>query len=95
METKKKESKKTQKPVHTVRRGAIAASIWKRQSMNGYCYFEYSLSRSYKSQSSGKEGYSSNFFDRNAAQVIEVIKEASAWIEEQSSPADETEKEAA
>ena len=28
-------SKKGQKPVHTIRYGAIAANIWQRQSHNG------------------------------------------------------------
>lgn len=83
METKKRETKKSPKPVHVVRRGAIAASIWARQSQNGFSYFEYTLARSYKSQTSGKEGYSSNFFDRNQNQLIEVVTEASAWIAEQ------------
>ena len=59
---KKPESKKGQKPAHTVRRGAIAANIWLRQTQTGFHYYDYSLSRSWKSQSSEKEGYSNNFF---------------------------------
>ncbi len=35
-------------PVHVVRKGAIAASIWQRQSPSGYAYFDFSLSRSWK-----------------------------------------------
>jgi len=36
MDTNKKDSpKKGQKPVHTIRRGAIAANIWQRQTQTG------------------------------------------------------------
>lgn len=30
-------------PVHVVRQGAIAASIWKRQTSSGHTYYDYSL----------------------------------------------------
>ena len=62
------ESKKkpTTAPVKTVRRGAIAASIWKRQATSGFEYFDFTVSRSWKTSSTGKEGYSSSFFVRNA-----------------------------
>ena len=84
METKKKtKSKAGMKPVHTIRKGAIAANIWQRQTQTGFSYFEYSLSRSWKSQTSEKEGYSSNFFPRNEAAIIEVVQQASAWIQNQ------------
>ena len=67
-------------PVNVIRRGAIAASIWRRQSPSGYAYFDFSLSRSWKSMSSEKTGYSKNFFDRNVPELQEVIEEASRWI---------------
>lgn len=70
-------------PVHVVRRGAIAASIWKRQSPSGFGYFDFSLSRSWKSMSSEKMGYSKNFFETNHVELVEVIQEASAWITQQ------------
>lgn len=69
-------------PVLTIREGAIAASIWLRQSPTGFPYYDYSLSRSWKSMSSGKAGYSSNFFDRNQDDLFRVIEKASAWIKE-------------
>jgi len=95
METKKKTKTTTgPKPVHTVRRGAIAANIWQRQSQTGFIFFEYSLSRSWRSQSTEKEGYSSNFHTRNKAALTEVIAEASAWIEAQGD-ADSSTQEAA
>lgn len=67
-------------PVEVIRKGAIAASIWQRQSPSGYAYYDYSLSRSWKSMSTEKMGYSKNFFDSNQADLIEVIQKASDWI---------------
>jgi hypothetical protein len=69
-------------PVQTVREGAVAASIWLRQSPSGFPYYDFSLSRSWKSMSSGKTGYSRNFFARNRDDLVRVIERASAWIEE-------------
>ena len=68
------------KPVKIIREGAIAASIWKRQAPSGYTYLDFSLSRSWKAQTTGKEGYSNNFFASNETQLLKVITEASAWI---------------
>jgi len=70
----------TRKPAHTVRRGAIAANIWRRHTKAGAEYFDFSISRAWKSESSGKQGYSTNFFARNESELLEVIQEASAWI---------------
>lgn len=70
----------THDPVHTVRKGAIAANIWQRQSPSGYAYFDFSLSRSWKSLSTDKQGYSRNFFETSADDLFEVIRQASAWI---------------
>ena len=69
-------------PVHVVRKGAIAASIWRRQSPSGFAYYDYSLSRSWKSMSTEKTGYSRNFFETNQTDLVEVIGKASAWIVE-------------
>lgn len=84
------ESKRKQKepegetidPVHVVRKGAVAASVWQRQSPSGYAYYDFSLSRSWKSMSSDKMGYSRNFFETNQTDLIEVIQKVSAWITE-------------
>ncbi len=67
-------------PVFVIRKGAVAASIWQRQSPSGYAYYDFSLSRSWKSLSTDKMGYSKNFFESNEAELIEVIQKASAWI---------------
>jgi hypothetical protein len=70
-------------PVHTVREGAVAASIWLRHSASGSPYFDFSISRSWKNMTSGKAGYSKNFFARNRDDLVRVIERTSAWIEEQ------------
>ena len=67
-------------PVSVIRKGAIAASIWQRQSPSGFAYFDFSLSRSWKSKSTDKTGYSRNFFETNEVDLVEVIQKASAWI---------------
>ena len=69
-------------PMHTIREGAVAASIWRRQSLSGYAYYDFSLSRSWKSMSSNKTGYSKNFFSRNQDELKQVIEKACQWIEE-------------
>ena len=71
-----------QQPV-TIREGAVAASIWRRQSSAGIEYLEFSLSRSWKSKSGDKEGYSHNFFAANEEAIVKVIKKACTHIRSQ------------
>lgn len=85
--SKKENEGETLDPVHVVRKGAIAASIWQRQSPSGFAYYDYSLSRSWKSMSTDKTGYSRNFFDSNQDDLVEVIRGASAWIKAHSDSA--------
>ena len=83
-ETKKQKANSAKgetKPVKSFREGGIAAMIWKRESSTGFPYYEFSLSRSWKS-STGKTGYSSNYFSKNQGQLLNVIEQASAWIAE-------------
>jgi hypothetical protein len=70
-------------PVHTIRVGAVSASIWRRQSTSGFAYYDFSLSRSWQSMSTNKTGHSKSFFTRSCAELLEVIKKACAWIKEQ------------
>lgn len=81
-ETKKKKQAAAETPVHTIRSGAIAASIWKRQSPAGYTYLDYSLTRSFESLSSGSLGNSRNFFARNRRELLDVIDAATTWIDQ-------------
>ncbi len=85
-ETKKHEAKKSKtdgnpsQPVKVFRCGAIAASVWPRQTATGFRYLEFSLSRSWKTKSGDKEGYSQNFFENNEEALMEVIQDASEFI---------------
>lgn len=65
---------------------AIAASIWQREGQEGIPYWTYTISRSYKSKA-GKEGYSADFYGRNATAIGNVAKKAEAWIKEHTSAA--------
>src|SRR5690606_19965886 len=73
-----------QKPVKTIRNGAIAANIWKRLTPTGFEYLDFSLSRSWKLKDGQREGYSSSFFERNRAELVDVITRAADYIRTQS-----------
>jgi len=68
------------KPIKVIRKGAVAASIWRRQSPSGFEYYDFSLSRSWKTSKTGREGYSPNFFVANEAELQAVVSEAASWI---------------
>ncbi len=72
----------TAEPVHTIREGAVEASIWQRQSTSGYAYLDFSLSRTWLSMSSKKSAFSKSFFTRNQPELLRVIEKACAWIKE-------------
>ena len=73
-----------QKPVKMFRVGAIAASVWKRQTSTGFEYLDFSLSRSWKLKSGEKEGYSTSFFHNNENALLDVVEQASEFIRENS-----------
>jgi len=66
--------------------GAIAASVWKRQTSTGFEYLDFSLSRSWKLKSGEKEGYSTSFFHNNEDALLDVVEQASEFIRENSIP---------
>ena len=82
-----------QKPVKMFRVGAIAASVWKRQTSTGFEYLDFSLSRSWKLKSGEKEGYSTSFFHNNEEALVDVIEQAAAFIIENTVPASELQSE--
>lgn len=88
-ESTSKKKRETQKPLKTFRVGAIAASVWNRQTPTGFEYLDFSLSRSWKLKSGEKEGYSTSFFHNNEEALIEVIEQATAFIVENTVPASE------
>ncbi len=82
LESKKKKSVTAEAPVHTITDGAVGASIWRRQSPSGYSYYDFSLSRSWQSLSSGSTAHSRNFFAANQVELVKVIEQAAQWIED-------------
>ena len=91
--TSSKKKRETQKPLKTFRVGAIAASVWQRQTPTGFEYLDFSLSRSWKLKSGEKEGYSTSFFHNNEEALVEVIEQAAAFILENMVPANELQSE--
>ncbi len=79
-----RDSQEKQKPVKTIRNGAIAANIWKRQTSTGFEYLDFSLSRSWKLKDGQREGYSSSFFEQNRPALLDVITRAADYIRTQS-----------
>jgi len=79
----KRSTRKNQDPIKTIRRGAIAASIWRRQTPTGFEYLDFTLSRSWKLKNGQKEGYSQCFFDRNEEALVWVVHEACEFIRAQ------------
>ena len=82
---------KSKGPVKTIRDEAdkaIAANIWEREGQEGAMYYTYTISRAFKSKNSGKEGYSSDFYGRNAKAIGNVAQLAEAWISQRQSATD-------
>lgn len=75
-----KDADERRQPLKTIRNGAIAANIWRRQTPTGYGYLDFSLSRSWKLASGEKEGYSSSFFEQNEAALLDVVARAADYI---------------
>lgn len=82
---------KAKGPVKTIRDEtdkAIAANIWEREGQEGAMYYTYTISRSFKSKNSGKEGYSGDFYGRNAKAIGNVAQLAEAWIAQRQTATD-------
>ena len=86
-------SKKKKPPAHpnyvtTIRDGAIVVMIGRGTTPDGHTYLYYELSRTWKAQTSGREGQSKKFYDRNEEALVKVITMASRWIEQHPEAAD-------
>ena len=79
---KKPTEEQPRKPVKTFRSGAVGASVWLKQSNTGLIYYDFSLSRSWKSMASGKEGYSSSYFEANRDELKRVVDQCCDYIEQ-------------
>jgi hypothetical protein len=74
--------KEKQKPVHTVRRGAIEASIWLNEGEFGTRY-SVSIGRRYSTED--KEGgtlwkTTHSYHQRDLLTLVDVLKEAHEWL---------------
>lgn len=88
----KKQSPKSTGYITTIREGAIAANVFRGTTPDGHAYLYFSLSRSWKSASGSREGYSDRFYERNEAAMQRVVAKACAWIRENPEAADGVEK---
>ena len=69
------------RPVTTFRHGAIGASIWAQKTAGGEEFYNFTLSRSWKSDATGKSGYSGSFSERNGEDLYKTIKDCVQWIQ--------------
>lgn len=76
-----------QKPIRTFRDGAVAASVWLRQSTAGI-FYDVTFSRSWKNDDTGTFGYSQSFSDYHLEPLAELAREAAVWIAEQKASAE-------
>ena len=67
---------------------AIAANIFRGNTADGFTYLYFEPSRSWKTQTGNREGYSKKFYDRNAEALCRVITDAARWIQEHPQAAD-------
>ena len=67
---------------------AIAANIFRGNTADGFTYLYFELSRSWKTQTGNREGYSKKFYDRNAEAMKRVIDGAADWISKNPEAAD-------
>ena len=89
MEKKKKGPAKKLEPVTTIRHGNAFAHIYLRSTQTGYRFYEYAPGRTFVNQSTGREGDASSLFAENEAEIVAVIRQASAWIRDQHQKTDE------
>lgn len=76
----KKKSAGAPKPAHTIKVGDVAAEIYLRQSNTGFPYYDFQLTRTWKSMSSQKEVSGSSFFNAHRKDLTKAVEQASTWI---------------
>ena len=73
--SKNRKSKAPSNYITTIRdqtNKAIAANIFRGNTPDGHCYLYFEISRSWKAQSSNREGYSNRFYGRHAEAISRV-----------------------
>ena len=69
----------TQQPIHTIRNGAIQASIWEQTSEKGHPFLTVTFSRSYKDKTEQwKTGHSYQAHELDA--LIDAAIDAKDWM---------------
>jgi hypothetical protein len=76
-----------QKPVKVFRDGAVAASVWLRQTSAGV-FYDVTFSRSWKNEETDQWGYSQSFSDYHLDPLAELAQEAAMWIAEKKAHAE-------
>jgi S-adenosylmethionine hydrolase len=76
----KKQATVKQTVLHTIQVGDVIGEIRLKKTNSGFCYLDYSLERTF-STSTNKQSRGATFFAVNQANLIQVIRESSAWIE--------------
>jgi hypothetical protein len=78
--SERKQSTNKTKPEHTIRCGQVTASIHYRQSNTGFNYYDFTLSRCWKSMRNSKEVFGASLFEQNEDDAIKCIRQACEWI---------------
>ena len=78
--TNKQQTNTKQIPIKILVFGEIIASIYQKQSLTGYRFYVYELTRIWKSMSTKKEAHGNSFFERNLDDIVAAARAASAWI---------------
>jgi len=88
MSKNKSPKKASSKYIETIRDGAVAANIFRGNTADGHTYLYFELSRSWKTTTGNREGYSKRFYERNSDALCTVIQQAQRWIEQNPEAAD-------
>jgi hypothetical protein len=78
--TDKKQLTAKNKPVHTITRGEVTASIFQRQSNAGYVYWDFSLGRTWRGAGRAKESHGTTFFAKHEKDISQAVHEACQWL---------------
>ena len=76
----KQQTNSKQVPIKVLVFGEITASIYKKQSLTGYRFYDYELTRAWQSMSTKKEAHGNTFFERNLDDIVAAARGASACI---------------
>lgn len=76
----KKQASAKQTVIHTIQVGDVVAEVRLKKSNSGFSYLDYTLERCFIT-STNKQSRGSTFFAVNQADLIQAVRDASAWIQ--------------